>query len=81
MARASDNNKEMNNARLGGQERERSGGDEVENRQQERLMRAMALKDAKGMLALKRLLRALAVKDAEDAGLEEAHESIGIKGC
>ena len=50
MARASDNNKEMNNARLGGQERERSGGDEVENRQQERLMRAMALKDAKGML-------------------------------
>jgi hypothetical protein len=33
------------------------------------------------MLALKRLLRALALRDAEDAGLEEAHESIGIKGC
>lgn len=30
-----------------------------------RLMRALALKDAEGMLVLKRLMRALALRDAE----------------
>lgn len=46
--RAANNHKEMDNARLGGAEGEKSGEDETENRQQERLIRALALKDAEG---------------------------------
>lgn len=48
--RAAYNNKEMDNARLGGAKGESPGEDEAENRQQERLIRAQALKDAEGCL-------------------------------
>lgn len=50
VTRVANNNKEMDNARLGGAEGERPGEDEAENKQQERLMRAWALKDAEGCL-------------------------------